>query len=106
MEVEVLRSIYGRAIYYHGSGREDKQPVSQPVLYEMKLQQSETKIVFTIPEKYPDVLLSISVTQDNQPVYTELESLLFNVAHESCGEVMIYNLIEEAKEWIKKLKLD
>lgn len=35
----------------------------------------------------------------------ELESLLFNVARESCGEVMIYNLIEEAKEWIKKLKL-
>ena len=57
-------------------------------------------------DKYPDVPPSISVlTQGNQPVYTELESLLYNSAHESCGEVMIYNLIEEAKSWLDKLNL-
>ena len=57
-------------------------------------------------EKYPDVPPSLSVvTQENQPVYTELESLLYSKAHESCGEVMIYNLIEEAKSWLDKLNL-
>lgn len=50
MEVEALRSIYGEQFTIMAA-REDKQPVSQPVLYEMKLQQSETKIVFTIPGK-------------------------------------------------------
>lgn len=57
-------------------------------------------------EKYPEVPPSVSiVTQGNQPVYTELESLLYSKAHESCGEVMIYNLIEEAKSWLDKLNL-
>ena len=56
-------------------------------------------------EKYPDVAPSISVTKDNQPAYTELESLLYQTAQESCGEVMIYNLIEEAKDWLKKVEL-
>ena len=60
-----------------------------------------------IVEKYPDLPPSISVvTHENQPAYTELESLLYNKAHESCGEVMIYNLIEEAKSWLDKLNLD
>lgn len=54
-------------------------------------------------EKYPDVPPSISIlTQGSQPVYTELESLLYHSAHESCGEVMIYNLIEKAKSWLQK----
>ena len=57
-------------------------------------------------EKYPDVPPSISVvTQGNQPAYTKLESLLYDKAHQNCGEVMIYNLIEEAKCWLEKLNL-
>ena len=53
--------------------------------------------------KYPDDPPSIScVTEDSQPVHTELESLLYNSAQQSCGEVMIYNLVEEANDWIKK----
>ena len=34
----------------------------------------------------------------------ELETILYNNAQQSQGEVMIYNLIENAKEWIAKFK--
>lgn len=55
-------------------------------------------------EKYPEISPAISVmTQDNQPAHTELESLLYAKAHESHGQVMIYDLIEEAKCWLDKL---
>ena len=37
-------------------------------------------------------------------MYTELESVLYSSAQQCRGEVMIYNLIEEAKDWIKKLE--
>lgn len=57
-------------------------------------------------EKYPDVPPSISVvTQENQSAYAKLESLLYDKANKNCGEVMIYNLIEEATCWLEKLNL-
>lgn len=73
----------------------------------MKVKQENTKIslIFTIPEKYPEVPPSISITQDGQPVYVELESLLYSSAEGQKGEVMIYNLVEEATSWIQKQKV-
>lgn len=58
-----------------------------------------------IQEKYPEVPPSISITQDGQPVYVELESLLYSSAEGQKGEVMIYNLVEEATSWIQKQKV-
>ena len=43
MEVEALQSIYGEQFTVIVD--------SQPVLYEVKLQQTKTKIIFTIPGK-------------------------------------------------------
>lgn len=99
MEVEALKSIYGEQFTTDG-GKGD-----EPISYEVKLEPKNIKIIFTIPGKYPEVPPAISITLDNQPVYTELESLLYNSAQEYRGEVMIYNLVEEATSWIQKQKV-
>ena len=43
------------------------------------------------------------MTLDNKAAHTELESLLYAKAHESRGQLMIYDLIEEANCWLDKL---
>ncbi|XP_068762123.1 uncharacterized protein [Montipora capricornis] len=95
MEVEALQSIYGELFTTFEGGDHD-----EIFHYEVNLMQSDIKIIFTIPEKYPEIPPAINVmAQNNQPAYTELESLLYSKAHESCGQVMIYDLVEEAKCW-------
>lgn len=59
MEVEALQSIYGEQFTVMVAKGDDNQPVS----YEVKLQQTKTKIIFTVPGK----IVCLHVMRENFP---------------------------------------
>lgn len=100
MEIVALQSIYGKLFTSWQQGDQSGNRFH----YEVKFEEREIKIEFTIPENYPEISPAISVmTLDNKPAHTGLESLLYAKAHESRGQLMIYDLIEEANCWLDKL---